>query len=101
MQVINGPKTPPFVQLIEAIARPTERLDTYAKKYGDVFISKLSGFRPFVLFSHPQAIQQILTADPYKFDSGAGNQILHPFTNFYLSVVAIGVVLGWRLRCLK
>ncbi len=83
MQVINGPKTPPFVQLIEAIARPTERLDTYAKKYGDVFISTLSGFRPFVLFSHPQAIQQILTADPHKFDSGAGNQILHPLVGDY------------------
>ena len=83
MQVINSPKSPQFVQLIEAIARPTERLDSYAKEYGDVFISKLSGFRPFVLFSHPQAIQQILTADPGLFDSGVGNQILHPLVGDY------------------
>lgn len=83
MEVINGPKTLQFVQLIEAIARPTERLDDYAQKYGDVFISKLSGFRPFVLFSHPQAIQQILTADPNLFDSGVGNQILHPLVGDY------------------
>lgn len=83
MQVINGPSTPQFVQLLEAIARPTQRLDTYAKKYGDVFISKLSGFRPFVLFSHPQAIQQILTADPNLFDSGVANQILYPLVGDY------------------
>jgi cytochrome P450 family 110 len=76
MQVINGPSTPQFIQLLEVIARPTERLDAYAKEYGDVFVSKLSGFRPFVLFSHPSAIQQILTADPNLFDSGIANQIL-------------------------
>ncbi|MBA2750363.1 MAG: cytochrome P450 [Tatlockia sp.] len=83
MQVINGPNRPQFIQLFEAIARPTQRLDTYAKKYGDVFVSKLSGFRPFVLFSHPQAIQQILTADPNLFDSGVANQILHPLVGDY------------------
>jgi cytochrome P450 family 110 len=83
MQLIDGPTTPQIIQLIEAIARPTERLDSYAKEYGDVFVSKLSGFRPFVLFSNPQAIQQILTADPNLFDSGKGNQILHPLVGDY------------------
>lgn len=83
MPALNGPKTPQFIQLLEAIARPTERLDADAKRYGDVYISKLSGFRPFVLFSHPQAIQQILTADPSLFDSGIGNQILHPLVGDY------------------
>lgn len=83
MQVINGSSSPQIVQLLEAIARPTQRLDAYAKEYGDVFISKLSGFRPFVLFSHPQAIQQILTADPNLFDSGVANQILYPLVGDY------------------
>lgn len=80
---LKGPKSPPVIQLIEAIARPTQRLDEYAKQYGDIFISKLSGFRPFVLFSHPQAIQQILTADPNLFDSGVANQMLHPLLGDY------------------
>ncbi len=83
MPALNGPKKPQFIQLLQAIARPTERLDADAKRYGDVYISKLSGFRPFVLFSHPQAIQQILTADPSLFDSGIGNQILHPLVGDY------------------
>lgn len=82
-KALKGPTIPPIIQLIEAIAHPTERLDAYAKQYGDIFISKLSGFRPFVLFSHPQAIQQILTADPNLFDSGLGNQILHPLVGDY------------------
>ncbi len=83
MQVINGSKSPQFIELIAAIIRPTERLDECAAQYGDIFISKLSGFRPFVLFSHPQAIEQIMTADPNLFDSGVANRMLHPLVGDY------------------
>lgn len=83
MQVINGPSTPQFIQLLKVIALPTQLLDACVKKYGDIFVTKISGFRPFVLFSHPQAIQQILTANPNLFDSGVSNQILHPLVGDY------------------
>ncbi|KJH73282.1 hypothetical protein [Aliterella atlantica] len=68
---------------MEAIARPTQRLEEYAKQYGDIFISKSSGLRPFVLFSHSQAIQQILTADPNLFDFDIENQMIHPLVGDY------------------
>lgn len=78
MRLPDGPQTPAFFQLIDAIARPLERLENFADRYGDPFTSRLSGFIPFVVFSSPEAIQTIMTADPALFDSGVGNRILLP-----------------------
>ena len=73
-----GPKSPPFIQLLHWIANPFAFMDDCKRQYGDCFTLRLMGYRPFVLFSQPQAIQTILTADPEEFDVGRTNTILLP-----------------------
>lgn len=58
------------------IARPLDYLDTYAQHYGDPF--RVGGKKSpgLVYFSHPQALQEIFTADPERLDAGRGNGVL-------------------------
>jgi cytochrome P450 family 110 len=72
----DGPKLPRLLQLIQWIADPLSRLDAYSQRYGDMFTLRLTSFAPFVFISHPQAIQEIFTADPKQFDSGRTNGII-------------------------
>lgn len=78
MTLPNGPKTLPFVQLIQWIANPLALLETSRQRYGDPFTLRLGRLSPVVFFSNPQAIQQIFTAQPNQFDSGRANAILRP-----------------------
>jgi cytochrome P450 len=61
-----------------------EFLETYAQRYGDPFkIGGGGGTLPMaVYFSHPEAIQQIFTADPELFTSGSGNRSLLPLVGY-------------------
>ncbi len=75
MQLPDGPRTPALLQTIHGITRPLQRLDTAARRYGDPFISRFA-FSSIIIFSNPQAIQEILTTDPSLFEVGGGNQRL-------------------------
>jgi unspecific monooxygenase len=63
----DGPQTPTVLQLIPWITRPLEFMETCANRYGDCFTAKLGSSVTYVLFSNPQAIEQIFTADPKQF----------------------------------
>jgi len=63
----DGPQTPTLLQLIQWITRPLEFMETCANRYGDCFTAKLGSSVTYVLFSNPQAIEQIFTADPKQF----------------------------------
>jgi unspecific monooxygenase len=63
----DGPQTPTLLQLIQWITRPVEFMETCANRYGDCFTAKLGSSVTYVLFSNPQAIEQIFTADPKQF----------------------------------
>ncbi|MBE9126998.1 MULTISPECIES: cytochrome P450 [unclassified Coleofasciculus] len=78
MKLPDGPKSSPTMQLIRWIADPLAFLDSCAERYGDTFTLNLRNFEPLVFLSHPQAIQEIFTADPKLFDSGRGNKIVKP-----------------------
>ena len=79
MKLPDGPKTAPWLQLIQWIADPLGYMETCAQGYGDVFTVRLGRvFPPLVFVSNPQAIQEIFTADPKRFDSGRSNRILQP-----------------------
>ncbi|MBD0313228.1 MAG: cytochrome P450, partial [Microcoleus sp. T3-bin5] len=56
MTLPNGPKAPPFVQLIQWIGDPMTYLNKCAKQYGDIFTAQIG--RPVVMVNHPQAIQE-------------------------------------------
>ncbi|NWF62529.1 MAG: cytochrome P450 [Fischerella sp.] len=77
MKLPDGPRTPAFVQLIQVLFRPLEFLEENAKRYGDCFTSRITGFPPLIVVSHPQALQQIMTADSKLFESGPANKIFH------------------------
>ncbi|MEH2156823.1 cytochrome P450 [Nostoc sp.] len=66
-------KTPPLLQIIHWIADPIDFYRTYSQRYGDIFIANISplcsGFETTVFTSNPQAIKEILTADPELFSS--------------------------------
>ena len=80
MKLPDGPKTPPWLQLIQWIADPLGYMETSFQGYGDVFTVRFGRvFPPLVFVSNPQAIQEIFTADPKLFDSGRGNRILQPW----------------------
>lgn len=72
---VKGPKTPRFAQLIEWVFNPLQLMEKAAKTYGDTFKLFLVGNNPMVFVSHPQAIKEIFTANPDKFDVGKGNKL--------------------------
>ncbi|MDY6901478.1 MAG: cytochrome P450 [Cyanobacteriota bacterium] len=78
MVQVQAPKTPKLAQLIEWIFNPLQLMEKSAKAYGDTFKLFLVG-KPMIFLSHPQAIKDIFTASPDKFDSGRANEILASF----------------------
>lgn len=68
--------TPPSWNLLQWIVRPLEFLESCSRRYGDCFTIQLGGVAQFVVFSHPEAIEAILTANPKHFESGRANFIL-------------------------
>jgi cytochrome P450 family 110 len=70
-------QTHPLLQLLQWILDPLGYMERNAKRYGDAFVAQLGrNLKPFIFLSHPQAIQEILTADAKQFDSGRMNGIL-------------------------
>lgn len=79
MKLPDGPKTAPLLQMMQWIFQPLAFMDACAQNYGDTFTVRLgSQARPLVFFSNPEAIQQIFTASPKKFDTGRANKVLLP-----------------------
>ncbi|NJM77659.1 MAG: cytochrome P450 [Acaryochloridaceae cyanobacterium RU_4_10] len=74
----NGPNSSPAWQLLQWIGQPIALMESCHQQYGDIFTLRLSGLGPLVFCSHPQAIQEIFTADPKHFDSGQSNQLMQP-----------------------
>ena len=75
MKTLNGPKSSSFVQLLNWIFRPLDFLEECDRAYGDIFNLKLMGLPPFTIISNPQGIQEILSVDAQKFDSGRTNDL--------------------------
>ncbi len=72
----NGPSTPRLLRMFKLITRPLDYLETYAQRYGDTFRIAGKNSPGIVYFSHPQALQEIFTADPELFEIGRGNRVL-------------------------
>lgn len=67
----DGPKTPVFIQTIQALFDQFGLLERTHQKYGDIFYTPKSfGFPPIVIFSNPQAIEKVFTAPPELFEVG-------------------------------
>lgn len=90
MKLPDGSKTPKLLNTLQAIVRPLESLEASYRQYGDIFASKFIGFQNIVVFSNPQAIQEIFTADSKQFDSGKGNKMLLPLLGEYSMILHDG-----------
>ncbi len=64
-----GSKAPAIVGMIQALLDQFGTLEKYNQKYGEIFYGAKSSFMPpFVIFSNPQAIEKVFTADPSLFE---------------------------------
>jgi len=79
MKLPDGPKTLPFIQLLQWIDNPLKFMDSCSQRYGDCFTVRFGKFKPMVFFSNPQAIEQIFTSNTEQFDSGRANLVLRPW----------------------
>jgi len=68
MKKLNGPKSPPLVQMLQWIADPIGYMETAAQRYGDIFTTQVGwNLGPQVFVSNPQAIGQIFMGEPKQF----------------------------------
>ena len=66
-----GSKLPPTFTAILAILDQFGTLEKFHRKYGEIFYAPKSLlFPPYVIFSNPQAIAQVFTANPELFEVG-------------------------------
>ena len=82
MSLPHVPRAPAVWQVLHWIARPISFMRSCASRYGDSFTVPLgTNMAPVVFFSHPQALQTILTNDDSgAFDASGGlNVLFEPF----------------------
>ena len=66
-----GSKLPPTLTAIQAILDQFGTLDKFHRKYGEIFYGPQSAILPpYVIFSNPQAIEKVFTANPDLFEVG-------------------------------
>src|SRR5258708_39063995 len=74
MALPDGPKASPALQMFQWIRMPFSFMQSCHQRYGDSFTIRLSRrFGPLVLFSHPEALQTILTNDDAKLFEAPGS----------------------------
>ncbi|OKH31955.1 cytochrome P450 [[Phormidium ambiguum] IAM M-71] len=70
MKLPDGPQTPVWLETLQFVLRPIEYLEARQKRYGDAFTIGRNTDSPVVYLSHPQAIEEIFTANPNLFEVG-------------------------------
>ena len=73
-----GPALAPAAQALQWIARPYEFLRACSAEFGDVFALNFGQQGKYVIFSRPDALRAIFTADANVLHVGPGNAILEP-----------------------
>src|SRR5258708_32643710 len=74
MALPDGPKASPALQTFQWIRMLFSFMQSCHQRYGDSFTIRLSRrFGPLVLFSHPEALQTILTNDDAKLFEAPGS----------------------------
>lgn len=81
MKSIKGSKTPPLFQRLQLVLAPLNTLESYAKKYGDIF-TMITVLGEVVVVSSPQALQEIFTKDNNEYET-PGSKILKPLFGEY------------------
>src|SRR5438093_12747190 len=61
-----GPATWPLLQMLRYARRPYQTLEEGAREFGNCFTGRAPGQPPIVMFSDPDAIKDIFSADTYE-----------------------------------
>ncbi|HEY9851991.1 MAG TPA: cytochrome P450 [Leptolyngbyaceae cyanobacterium] len=91
MKLPDGPQAPVWLETLQFVLRPIEYLEARQKRYGDAFTIGRNTDSPVVYLSHPQAIEEIFTADRNLFDVGRGSK---PLLEPLLGEQSLGVLDG-------
>ncbi|NER08492.1 MAG: cytochrome P450, partial [Okeania sp. SIO3C4] len=81
MKSIKGSKTPPLFQRLQLLLAPLNILESYAKKYGDIF-TMITSTGKTVFVSSPQTLQDILTKDNNKYET-PGSKVIQSMIGEY------------------
>ena len=74
MALPEGPRAPSALQMLQWVTTPFSFMRSCHRKYGDHFTIRLNPrFGPLVFFSHPEALQVILTNDDAKLFEAPGS----------------------------
>ena len=74
MALPEGPRAPSALQMLQWVTTPFSFMRSCHQKYGDRFTIRLNRkFGPLVFFSHPEALQVILTNDDAKLFEAPGS----------------------------
>ncbi|NPC79648.1 cytochrome P450 [Pyxidicoccus fallax] len=65
-------------QSLQWRARPYELLRSCRERLGEAFTLDLGSHGTYAMFSHPEALRDIFTADPAVLHAGEGNVVLKP-----------------------
>lgn len=71
-----GPSTPSFWQLLRYAHSPLSFLEGCARKFGDPFTVRLTGYPRFVFMASPDAVRDVFRGDSHALHSGEGNEFL-------------------------
>ena len=64
------------IRQLNAIVRPLEFMERRSQRFGDFYQIIFKNSPPTIMTCNPQAIEEIFTASPDKFDVGRGNRML-------------------------
>lgn len=71
-----GPSASPLWQLLHYAHSPLSFFEGCARRFGDPFTVRFTGYPPFVFMSDPNAIRDVFRGDSHSLHSGEGNEFL-------------------------
>jgi cytochrome P450 len=90
MALPPGPRAPSPVQTLQFLARPTEMLIRWQRRYGDMATVKFAGFGRGVYVSDPEVIRELFTGDQSDLHAGDANSFLAPIVGRHSVLVLDG-----------
>ncbi|MEA5423863.1 cytochrome P450 [Synechococcus sp. CCY9202] len=76
MTLPPGPGRPAWIDQLQLLLRPMPSLRQWSQRYGDPFSLGSKGAQPSVFFGSPEAVRQIMTANPGLYQPRRGPRVL-------------------------
>jgi cytochrome P450 len=73
-----GPSSGPVAQVLRWARSPLQFLEECGRRFGNAFTLRLAAAPPLVCFSHPDAVRDVLTADPDLLRAGETHASIAP-----------------------